>query len=237
MKKLIYILTFLFLMGSQALASQIKQVYDGIELPVQISAIDLNRISLVNDVIVSAHSDAGELSFSQDKTTGDLYISTVSKHSSKRSYSLFLITKKKQTYKLLIVGRRIPSEQIILHNISLSSEDGKQKENDSYKDSILSFSRKILSGEVPSGYEVSSRGKIKKYLSATRDSKLRYKVLKRYGSNTAGAYSAYIIDIKNISKAEAILSEEGIYKPGVKAISFEKKILLPREKTRMLLVL
>lgn len=95
-------------------AKQNKVVYDGSELAVSISIDQLTRIKIAEDRISSVKLNQGELELLEDTKLGDVYIKPTSSRMSQ--ISVFITTEKGRTYKLLLIPKKIPAEQIFLND-------------------------------------------------------------------------------------------------------------------------
>lgn len=108
-------------LAHSALAMQEKIVSADSEVEAFISARDLTRIKAVEDRIRAIRASDGELELTQDKQLGEIYLRPA--NDTLAPINIFVTTEKGFTYKLLMIPKRIPSEQIILKNKGVLSKE------------------------------------------------------------------------------------------------------------------
>ena len=141
---------FASLSFGNASAMQIKDsASDGI-INATISGIDLNRIKVISDRISSVRHNDGELEVLQDVSKGEIYVRT----NATDPISLFITTEKDYTYQILLVPKKVPSEQIFIKNEEaiLDSISEEVIGSDSYKESISDLISAMRSEEELEGY-------------------------------------------------------------------------------------
>lgn len=109
-------------LAHSAFAMQEKIVSADSEVEAFISARDLTRIKAVEDRIRAIRASDGELELTQDKQLGEIYLRPA--NDTLAPINIFVTTEKGFTYKLLMIPKRIPSEQIILKNKGVLSKEG-----------------------------------------------------------------------------------------------------------------
>ena len=85
------------------------------EVECVVSNKELNRIKVTNDRIRAVRVNSGEIEILEDKYLGEVYLKTLIHN----PINMFVTTEKGYTYKLNLVPKKHPSEQIILTNIAL----------------------------------------------------------------------------------------------------------------------
>ena len=224
MKKLIYLI---LLISFEASATQIKEVYSDQEIMVRVSNKDLNRIHLRGDKVSGIRFNNEDINASKDSITGDVYF-RIQGYGTKIMY---IVTKKKKTYKLLLLPKKIPSEQIILVNPTLISE----KEfslSDEYKQGIITLVKESISNKIPSGYEVVN---LKRTLRS-KNSLLKVAQFKEISPVDGTGIKVLFAEIKNRSKKTITITKNDFFTKGVRAFLLSDSVLQPKQKGLLILV-
>jgi conjugal transfer pilus assembly protein TraK len=138
-----------------AQADQIKIVQDGSSATANISAVDTNRISVLDDRIVRLFSQEGLFSYQHDPERGDLYLQIMDDTAGPLSF--FVTTEKGYTYKLVLTPANIPSEQLVLRNPAAtggSQSAAAFEVKGEYQETVAAIIRAMIVGAPLPGYEV-----------------------------------------------------------------------------------
>ncbi|MDF3047696.1 MAG: TraK protein [Candidatus Midichloriaceae bacterium] len=108
-------LLLIALMPPSVYAVQVKEIAADGEIEAFISMDELTRIKVFEDRIRSVKSNQGDVELFDDKELGEVYIRP--SHRSNTPINIFVTTEKNYTYKLLLIPKKIPSEQLFLKNI------------------------------------------------------------------------------------------------------------------------
>lgn len=233
MKKLLIIITILFPLNS--FAAQIIDIIPDTQKRIILSKNNINRISLVNDVIESFQANKGELIVTQNNKTKDLYLRTNSNNN--KVISLFLVTKKGFTYKLNIAPRYGTSKTIILNNPNIHSENIANK-NDSYKQQIITLLKNFHNNKAVQNYKFTSDFKPKAKIKY-KDFKVRSLgalIANNYNHKSHHKYQIEKYLITNKTSQIKEVTEQEFYKTGYVAIMLDEKSILPKRSTALYLV-
>lgn len=214
----------------------IKEVDEASETSVNISSKDLNRIKVIGDKIKHIKSSEGEIIISPINELGDVYIKIVD--ASIQSASVFIITEKGYTYKLLLKPKDMPSNQIILKNssaLSNISDTTKQSTNSennlspgsdtTEKQQILELIKSMQNNTLPETTKYETYSESGTYL---KTKELEVKKLTLYKGET---FTGLILKVKNRSDEKDItLLERTFEREGVRAVLLESNII-PKSET------
>jgi len=221
--KIIKTASLLALMPLFADATQIKLAVDNAEVSGNLSVIDLNRLSLVNDRIKSVKTNKYGYEFINDDASGDVYIKTTADNIGD-PLNAFVISEKGFTYKILFVPADIPSEQIFIKNPAITDDESPKdnKEPVPYKQEIIKLIKEMGQGDIELGYKVKSvRTPVyQKDRSLRLTKRVIYKGTK---------YEGLIYELKNVSDEVKQLSEDLFAKSGIRAVKLDKLSLQPKE--------
>jgi len=107
-------LTSLYILGvfliAPAKAAQIIEVLPDQEIQAFVAQHDLSRIKVTNDRIRAVRANEGEIEVADDPILGEVYVAVKTPN----PISIFITTEKNDTYKLLLISKKVPSEQIFL---------------------------------------------------------------------------------------------------------------------------
>ena len=187
-----FLLFCLLLLPLEAGAMQIKEgVSDGI-ITARISNLDLNRLKVISDSILSIKFNEGELEVLED--SGEVYLKT----SSTEKLSAFVSTDKGYTYQLLLMPESIPSEQIFIKNDEaiLSTVADVMEGVDSYKEGVISLMGAMREGVEHNGY---TRVKKNEFINRAGN---RYKLLLVYEGDD---YIGEVLEYKG--RADSLLKD------------------------------
>ena len=227
--RLISLILIPFFHLNSANAAQIVEVTEDAEVKVVISSYDLNRIKIQGGKVDGFRALKGDLLSVSDSKSGELYVSMPSKYS-KKITNLFVTSSSGATFKLLLVPRKIPSEQIFLVEQSSSTNNAGGKIYDSYRDDLISFYLKLYQRKVIDSYKISYK---KKYI---KKKNIKAKRVASYIPTDPKNFKGEIYQIKNRSKEPLMLDAKDFYKNGVRAVKLDKYYLNKGEKTMMYII-
>ena len=207
---------FLFLCGfaTNAFAMQIKESGGDGVISASVSGIDLNRIRVISDRISSVRHNDGEIEVLEDASKGEIYLRTKISD----PISVFITTERDHTYQMLLVPKKIPSEQIFIKNEEaiLEGISAEVSGADSYKESIADLIWAMRSSQEIEGYtrikKKSQKGKKELLIAYEGDHYIgevyRYKHGGFRKQNTKDLFKGYLAI--STDKAELAKDEEAI---------------------------
>ena len=232
------ILIMLFI-PAQANAEQIKAMSNDSEATAVISNYDLSRVKIINDKIKTIRYNNGELSVAEDNDLGEIYIRPTNTGTTK-NINLFLISEKGNVYKLLLVPKKTPSEQIFIKHRNNYSDwtggtgggntDGQSLNfDDPYKTTIITLIKSMTNREPLAKFTIEERDN--ENIKFRKGLKIKWEI--SYLSNNL---TGEIFSVKNISKKEITINEEDFLSKGILAVKVDKLTLQPNEITSLYLV-
>lgn len=224
-----FILTIIagFAFAKASSAAQIIEVVDDIEIKATISSYELNRIKIEGGRIEGFRALDGDLVAVADAKKGELFIHLPRKYSRKTT-NLFLTSDSGATFKLLLVPRNIPAEQIFL--VERATRDKKLKIGHDYKSKILKFYKGLYKRSPISDYKIS----YKKEKSRIDDLKLTKIVT--YSPKDKSGLVGEIFEIKNNSSEIKVIRPQDFYQDGVRAVKINDHILEKDQVTQMYII-
>lgn len=233
MKSLRIYLTFLtiILAPYQSYALQRVMLSDNGTATVEISAKEFNRIKLANsnDGILKIRANQSELEVDFESVGGEIYVK-LPIATRKAPINVFILTKRGYNYKLILIPKRIPAEQIFISNKLRDPSFGKQKIYASYSNELIEIYKKISRGENK-GCETNFK-KRKSYLADRNDT-----LLIRVEQSICDKYTIEKHIVKNIGDNQISLRHEDFIRTGVKAIKLNgNNSLLPKEVRELFLI-
>ncbi|MFT4718437.1 MAG: hypothetical protein ACI9IL_000769 [Rickettsiales bacterium] len=236
-RNLIFILIAIFY-SNVSFSAQLIKVSPDISVKANISAYELNRLNISGGKILDIIVKKGDLIIDRNKETNDIYLSLP--YSKSRSIiNIFVVSESNHTYQLLLIPKRIPSEQIFL--IENSIDDKKLQIKDDYRDEIISFYKTIYNKELHPDYKISKSKRRFKDLSKNQKRQFRknkiklYKTLSYTPKSHSGLYGK-IIEVYNKSKKDFKLKEEHFSNNHIKAIKFNEDVIKPGKRTLAYLI-
>ncbi len=222
---------FLFIcLGSQiVLANQIKIADDSSEIRASISANEINRIKTIGDRIRAVKKNDGEFSLSIDEELGDVYLTNANPYN--KPLNLFINTEKGFTYKLLLLPKNIPSEQIFIKNDSITlNETNEKRAVVSRLDypNLINLYKHLASDQLLAGYVLEnkqSKSFTLKNLKLTLNKKLIGK-----------KYIGEVYLLENKDKKEITLTENLFSNPDTIIVSFKNFKLKAKAHTLLYLI-
>jgi hypothetical protein len=206
-------------------AKQTKEVLPDGEIEAFISEGELSRIKVMDDRIKSVRSSLGELELLEDTKVGDIYIRPA--RPGKAPINMFVTTEKSHTYKLLLIPKKMPSEQIF---IKCESAPDSYKSESSMKEMVVHLMQDMQSGRESRGF---TRLESTEILDIEGD---QYNKTVIY---TSASIIGEVLEFHNKSTEHFRITPE-IFTPlkniELIAISIDKGELAPSEKTQIYLV-
>jgi type-F conjugative transfer system secretin TraK len=228
MNKLTVIFVLIVMFKAQAIyAAQFIEVSEGSEHKVSISSYELNRIKIQGGEIEGFRALEGDITAAPDKEKGELFIHLPSKYS-KNITNIFITSSSGSTFKLMLIPKRIPAEQIFL--IERNVTDQVLKISDQYRDKIINFYKEMYIGKTIAGYRVvRKKEKFKK-------EKLRIKKLISYESETKSGLYGEVFEVKNTSHDSITIQPHEFYQEGVRAVKLDSHMLGKDQTTKMYVI-
>jgi type-F conjugative transfer system secretin TraK len=206
-------------------AAQFIDVADGAEITATISLTELNRIKIMSDKIDGIRVAKNIIEYSRDEKSGDVYINLIRK--SRKPVNLFVSSQSGSTFKLLLMPKDIPSEQIFL--IEKNNPEGLQVLND-YQDELIEFYKSLSLGIAPKDYKISKSGSNTTLGDLKMTFKFAFTPLKPNG------FKGEVYEIKNKGSKTQILNSADFYRDGVRAVRFNNQTLNPKETTLVYII-
>ena len=199
---------------------------------VEISASEFNRIKLAdrNDGIVKIRANRNELEVNPEQEGGEMYVK-LPVSTRKKPINIFISSKKGYTYKLILIPKRIPAEQIFINNQLKSPTFGKQKIYASYSGELIDIYKKIVSGNTK-GCDTSFKKK-KSYLAKNQDI-----LLIKVEQTSCEKFIVEKHIVKNVGESQFLLRHEDFIRSGIKAVKLNgyNNSLFPQESTELFLI-
>lgn len=227
------IIGIVLMLPHNLLAGQTREILPDGEMEVFISLNELSRIKVIDDRIRSLKAGQGELEILEEGQLGEVYIKPA--RASNAPISIFIVTEKNHTYKLLMLPKKMPSEQIFIKH----REERAKKEieriaavevRDLQKDQIIDLIDTMIKGK-----------KSKKFEKDTVEAEVEIQgrtyqqIAKYWGSDITGQH----LEFKNTTSKEISLShklfnsdEDG----EVMAIFIDQENLNPGEKASIFII-
>lgn len=208
-------------------AAQIIEVVDDIEIKATISSYELNRVKIEGGKIEGFRALEGDLVAVPDAKKGELFIHLPRKYSGKVT-NLFLTSDSGATFKLLLVPRNIPAEQIFL--VERATRDKKLAIGNDYRSNILSFYKGLYKRSPIPDYKISYKKKKSKVNG------LKLTKVATYTANDKAGFVGEIFEVRNKSKEVKIIRPQDFYKDGARAIKLNSHILEKDQTTEMYII-
>jgi type-F conjugative transfer system secretin TraK len=234
--------TILALSLGTSQASQVLTLSENQRLEVAISPDSMNRIAVTNDRIAQVFGDEGTFVSQADEHTGQLFIKPSPENGTK-PLSITLITENGVTQDL-ILKPTAKSATTTVFNTSVVKNTARQgvfKDtiNSSieslqttlpFQEELLLIMRQLVGGQLVESEEAGNYNR-----SSPEGYQLEY--IKSYQAGPYSApYNVQVFSIQNTTSTVIELLEKSFYCAGDLALSFEKRVLLPGEKTHLFVV-
>lgn len=126
------------------------------EIQAFIARDELSRIKVLNDRIKSVRNNDGEVEVVEDVNLGEIYI----RPNGNNPLNMFVTTERNNTYKLLLLPKKAPSEQIFIKSLEeILNSDGSEagsngnKIKDSFKEHIIALLRAMSEEKEIAGFK------------------------------------------------------------------------------------
>jgi hypothetical protein len=202
MRKKLQISLLLGLIASNALAVQIKETFPDGEIEAFIAADELSRIKVVNNRIKSVRSNEGDVEVVEDASLGEIYIRPTK--GGRNPVNIFVTTERNNTYKLLLVPHKTPSEQIFIKSVEevfMASSKKKGVIHESFKERIIGLIWAMQMGKEAPGFK-----KVKNSKTETL-AEDEYKVIDSYAS---ARIKAHVLEVDSDFEIEKLQNQPGI---------------------------
>ena len=207
-----------------AYAMQIKDALSDGEVSAFIAADELSRIKVINDRIKSVKSNEGDIEIIEDASLGELYLRPVKRNL--EPINIFITTEKNHIYKLLLLPKKMPSEQIFIKNLESTDEDVKSEEKvvneneaaialiKTMRDANTTYNKKSSSPKL----KINGHALTKKFVLI--------------GKMLRGEATEYI----NQTKLPVVITADTLLEKGIIAVSSDYEVLEPKESTNIYIV-
>lgn len=201
----------LMLIATKGLAVQIKEAFPDGEIEAFVAADELSRIKVMNNRIKSVRSNEGDIEVVEDATLGEIYIRPA--RGGRNPVNMFVTTESNNTYKLLLIPHKTPSEQIFIKSMEetlMPSSKRKGVIHENFKERVIALIRAMQAGKAYPGF--------KKLKSPEKEELAgdEFKVLETYMSTKIKAQVLEVdadFDLENLQTQKGIialsLDEEG----------------------------
>jgi type-F conjugative transfer system secretin TraK len=217
-------------------ASQVLPLSEN-RVDVVISPDSMNRIAVVNDRIAQVFGDEGTFVSQADEHTGQVFIKPSPENGTK-PLSITFITENGLTQDLTLKPTASRATTSIFKNtspqasvktlsssMSMGSLDSPLEKSLPIQEQLLAVMRHLISGQLGE----------REGESSTRLNPEGYH-LEYQKAYQSGSYVAYVFLVQNITSTAIELLEKSFYQPGDLALSFQKRVLMPGEKTQFFVV-
>jgi len=227
-KKLTVLLWMVVLLiARNGFASVILEVEDGKQAIVEVSGRDLNMIK-TNHTEVEVYTNSKALDVSVNG--GNVFIGWKDQNG-RQPESIFI----GESYSLTLVPKGIPSETIILKDISVKylppqeqKTDSDKKQKTDYLTELKSLIKHMYTGQQPDGFTyVKMNKKIPRWQSVD------YVLV---GSFLGAKYRGDVYSITNLTDKTLHIAQNDLYEPGVLAVSIDNQDVLPGGTTAVFIV-
>ena len=223
--------------ASQVLTNQILTLAENKRLEIAISADSMNRIAIANDRIAQVFGDEGTFVSQADEHTGQLFIKPSPENGTK-PLSITVITENGVTQDLILKPTaksattsvfKSPSRQGTFKETLNPIGDTFQKSLP-FQEQLLLIMRHLVGEQL-----VEREGEDNDNRFTPEGFELEY--IKSYQAGPYSAlYSAQVFSVQNTTSTAIELLEKSFYQTGDLALSLEKRILMPGEKTQFFVV-
>lgn len=231
-----------FSLGSSH-ASQVLTLSENQRLQIAISSDSMNRIAVTNDRISQVFGDEGTFVSQADENTGQLFIKPSPENGTK-PLSITFITENGVTQDLALKPTAKSATTTVFNpkvfSTSVVKNASKQGAFGSiypdieslqkmlpFQEQLLLIMRQLVAGQLMEKEEGGD--------NHNRSNPEGFD-LKHIKSYQAGPYCAKVFSVQNTTSTAIELLEKAFYQAGDLALSFEKRILMPGEKTQLFVV-
>lgn len=210
-------------------SSQVLTLTENKRLEANIAANVMNRVAVTQDRIMNVFGDEGTFVTQADDHTGQIFIKPTPENAN-NPLSLTLVTENGLTQDLTLNPIEDKAATIILKSSGSHKEQSSPQETllpgfsrgaDIEQELWIASLRQAVLGELPELYEKHS-------IETRKISGFEIKHQKTYQS---GSLMVKVFVLKNTSSLPQELGEKNFYQPGDIALSLQKTLLEPNEKT------
>jgi conjugal transfer pilus assembly protein TraK len=221
--------------SNQADATQLIENSDKQSIQVNISVRETNRLAVEGRRITNVvPAQPGLISAKKDEAQGALYFTMTGEPSAVGTVSMFVSDDQNATYKLILVPRPIPGEEIILRpTTEKGSAAGKTGATDgraaSYQRRIKDLILMMSDDELQDG--LVDKVDINKEVPLWQEGRLIV-TTKFLESDLVGEKYR----LTNVSRTDMLLVEQELFRRGVRAVSIKSQTLAPGDSTDIYIV-
>jgi conjugal transfer pilus assembly protein TraK len=205
-------------------AMQIKEALSDGEVSAFIAADELSRIKVINDRIKSVKSNEGDLEIIEDANLGELYLRPVKRNL--EPVNIFITTEKNHIYKLLLLPKKTPSEQIFIKNLEVALESVKLEIKNPNKNEAAIALIKAMRDANTTYNKKSTFPKLKAN---------GHELTKKFvliNNKIRGEAAEYL----NKKKLPVVITSETFLEQGIIAVSSDSEVLEPNQSTNIYIV-
>lgn len=221
--------------SNQADATQIIENSDKQAIPVNISVRETNRLAVEGRRITNVvPAQPGLVSAKKDEAQGALYFTMSGEQSAVGTVSMFVSDDQNTTYKLILVPRPIPGEEIILRPAndkgSAARKTGASESRAaSYQRRIKDLILMMSDDELQDG--LVDKVDVNKEVPLWQESRLVF-TTKFLESDLVGEKYR----LTNVSRTDMLLVEQELFRRGVRAVAIKSQTLTPGDSTDIYIV-
>ena len=212
----------------QYATSNILNITEHKRLTAKIASEYMNRITVVNDRIVNVFGDEGTFVVQTDEHTGQIFIKPTAENGDK-PLSITLITENGITQDLTLILSPLKASTLIL------KPQVNVKENYKGRDALIHGFSSVHATTQEQQIQIMKQAVLGELAVVeqrnTKDRKVAGFNLQYVKNYQSGAYLVEVWRIKNNAKNSQELQEKIFFKNGDLALSLQKRLLQPNEKT------
>lgn len=227
------------LASKRSFSNQVLTLSENTRLEVSIAAESMNRLAVMNDRIAQLYEDEGTFVSQADEQTGQVFLKPTPENGTK-PLSITFITENGVTQDLILKPTAKQATTIIFKNtmpslapsakpFSQSFMDSAEK-NLSIQDQLLAIMKQLISGQLPK-----TEGEV-----GLRETPEGFSLEPQYTyhahTHHGAPYRAQTFTIQNTTSTPIELLEKSFYQNGDLALSLEKRVLLPNQKTTLYVI-
>lgn len=231
MNRIILIFFSLMALASNAHALQIKQATDNGQITAFISAQEISRISVTKDRIRMVNGDP-DVDITHDSDSGDVYLKPRDAALDK-PLNLFISTEKGFTYQLLLMPKKVPSEQIIIRNedaIGGSEEAQVFESKTPFHGAVVEVLKATIGvADIPVGYK-------KEFIKEPKTERQKSFIIRPVFTVTGSTLQGVGVEVRNTGETALPLTERVLFKADQVAVYLPQRKLKPGETVTVYLV-
>lgn len=216
------ILLCIFIASATLFAGQSKVVKHTETVNVNLSSIDPNIITVLNDRVSRVSVIKGVANISVDNKYGEINIKP-SGGSSTKPFSMIISTEKGNRYTVIAVPKKIPAQDVVLKNPSVRAYSNNAS-NSSYIKEISLLIKNMIHGRDNKDYKKENVEVKNKENSSNPRLVTIYK---------GDIYDGEVYEYQNDTNKDIKINEQKFYKNNVVAVSVSKGNLKPGQKTKI----